>query len=413
MFDLYAKRSNWVSYSGWVGFCAVLALAIYSYSIATGLAGTFDSYHYLYAAQSLRHLGHLFIPVATYRAWPPLFPVVLNLIGAPRPVVWLNGVAMLGSLLAWSAVGRQVLPPRRTWALPLLLALSSPTLVVSKFIWSEPLFDMLWAGYFLVLLTWLHRGGKVWGMLSTFIGCLMPLQRIAGVFLLAGVGMGLAWPDKRRSVRPNRWAQLAHFLGTSCGIVLWQLHLRSSLMPAKLGSIKSDEATPLLASLADYGFVLGRWLVPFPVTSLHILPVLLWVIILGLFLWLLKPRLLSAEEKTQAITPNLSGVSSRMLFMALVISICFLVTATMFERIGSGMHEAERYLTPLYPPVIVLVLLAWPIKKRWAMKLGPGFLIIWTLYQGIRVGHNAFQLRQLSPAEADVNIHRLLNQLKK
>jgi hypothetical protein len=146
---------------------------------------------------------------------------------------------------------------------------------------------------------------------------------------------------------------------------------------------------------------------------LHILPVLLWVILLGLFLWLLKPRLLSAEEKTQAITPKLSGVSSRMLFMALVISICFLATATMFERVGSGMHEAERYLTPLYPPVIVLVLLAWPIKKRWAMKLGPGFLIIWTLYQGVRVGHNAFQLRQLSPAEADVNIQRLLNQLKK
>jgi hypothetical protein len=251
------------------------------------------------------------------------------------------------------------------------------------------------------------------GIVTTFMGCLMPLQRIAGVFLLVGVGMGLAWTDNRRLVRPNRWALLFHFLGSSSGIVLWQLHLWASSMPSKLSATKSVKATQLLASLTDYGFVLGRWLVPFPITSLHTLPVLLWVIVLGLFLWVLRPRLHSAEEKKQALLSNPSVVSSRMLFMALVVSICFLAIASMFERIGSGMHEAERYLTPLYPPVILLVLLTWPANKRWAIKLGPGLLVVWTLYQGIRVGHNALQLRQLPPAEADVNIQRLLKLLKK
>jgi hypothetical protein len=412
MLDFYAKQSGRVSYIGWVGFCGLLALAIYRYTVAAGLAGTFDSYHYLYAAQSLRHSGHLFVPVATYRAWPPLFPVVLNLIGAPGPVIWLNGLAILGALLAWSIVGRQVLPPERTWALPLLLALGSPTLVVNKFIWSEPLFTMLWAGYFLLLLIWLHRGGRVLGIVTTFIGCLVPLQRIAGVFLLAGVGMGLAWADDRRLVRPNRWSLLFHLLGSSSGIVLWQLHLWASSIPAKLSAAKSGKATQLLASLADYGFVLGRWLVPLPITSLHTLPVLLWVIVLGLFLWVLRPRLHSAEEKKQALLSTLSVVSSRMLFMALVVNICFLAMASMVERIGSGMHEAERYLTPLYPPVILLILLNWPTNKRWAIKLGPGLLVIWTLYQGIRVGHNALQLRQLPPAETDINIQRQLKLLK-
>jgi hypothetical protein len=408
MLDFYAKQSSRVRYIGWVAACAMLALAIYSYTIATGLAGTFDSYHYLYAAQTLRQSRQLLTPEGVlYQAWPPLFPVVLSLIGAPGPVVWLNGIALFGSLVAWSVVGRQVLPLRRVWALPLLLALGSPTLVVSKFIWSEPLFNVLWASYFMLLLTWLHRGGKALGLLATFVGCLMPLQRIAGAFLLAGIGIGLTWSGKGKLVRPSRWAQIAHFLGASSGLALWQLHRWSGLVPGSLTFISSGKAIRLLASLADYGFVLGRWLVPLPVTFLHIVPVLVWVSVLGLLLWVLRPRLFSSGE-IDSLAPTLTIVSSRMLFMALLLSVSFLAAATMLERIGNGLHEAERYLTPLYPVVILLVLLAWPTRKRWAVKLGPGLLVAWTLYQGVRVGHNAHQLQQLPPADITGSIRRLL-----
>jgi hypothetical protein len=404
MLDLSAR----LSYSRWVVVCAILAVAIYSYTVATGLAGTFDSYHYLYAAQTLRQSGELLMPEGTpYQAWPPLFPVVLSLIGGAGSVAWLNGVAVLASLVAWSIVGRQILPPGRTWVLPLLLALGSPMLVVSKFIWSEPLFNLLWASYFLLLVTWLSRGGKMLGLLAAFIGCLMPLQRIAGAFLLAGIGMGLAWPSKGKLVRPSRWAQLAHFLGASCGLALWQIHRWSGLVPGNLTSISSDKAARLLASLADYSFVLARWLVPLPVEMLHIIPVLLWVAILGLVLWTLRPRLPS-HTGAQALPSIPSLVSSRMLFMALLVSVGLLAIATMLGRIGNGLHEAERYLTPLYPAVILLVLLAWPTRKRWAVKLGPGLLVAWTLYQGIRVGHNANQLRQLAPADITRSIQRLL-----
>jgi hypothetical protein len=408
MFDFYAKQNSRVSYTGWVAVCAMLALAIYSYTIATGLAGTFDSYHYLYAAQTLRQSGQLLTPEGVlYQAWPPLFPVVLSLIGAPGPVIWLNGIAMLGSLIAWSVVGKQVLPPRRIWALPLLLALGSPTLVVSKFIWSEPLFNILWASYFMLLLTWLRRGGKALGLLTTFVGCLMPLQRIVGAFLLVGISIGLAWSGKGKLVRPSRWAQIVHFIGAISGLALWQLHRWSGLVPGSLTSISSDKAIRLVASLADYGFVLGRWLVPLPVTFLHIVPVLVWVSALGLVLWILCQCLFSSGE-TESLTLTLTIVSSRMLFMALLISISLLAGATMLKRIGNGLHEAERFSTPLYPAFILLVLLAWPTRKRWAVKLGPGLLVAWTFYQGVRVGHNAHQLQQLPPADITGSIQRLL-----
>jgi hypothetical protein len=408
MLDFYVRQPKRVSYNGWVAVCAMLALAIYSYTIATGLAGTFDSYHYLYAAQTLRESGQLLAPEGVpYQVWPPLFPVVLNLIGAPGPVIWLNGAAMLGSLIVWSIVGRQLLPPERTWALPLLLALSSPTLVVSKFIWSEPLFNVLWASYFMLLLAWLRQGGRALGLLVTFIGCLMPLQRIAGVFLLIGVGLAIAWPGNEKLVKPSRSMRLAHFFGASSGLVLWQLHRWPGSMPDNLTSTSSGRATRLLASLADYGFVLGRWLVPFPVITLHTIPVLVWVAVLGLLLWVLQPQLFSSGE-TGMLPPMLPIVGSQMLFMAITVSIGLLAMVTMLERIGNGLHEAERYLTPLYPAVIILVLQAWPNERRWAVKLGPGFLIAWTLYQGIRVGHNAHQLQQLPPADIAGSIQRLL-----
>ncbi|MEJ7660876.1 MAG: hypothetical protein WKG07_15275 [Hymenobacter sp.] len=82
--------------------------------------------------------------------------------GGPGPLRWLNGLALLGALAAWSSVGFRLLPGRRALALPLLLGLGAPALVVSKFVWSEPLFNLLWAGYFLALLSWLRRASWGW-----------------------------------------------------------------------------------------------------------------------------------------------------------------------------------------------------------------------------------------------------------
>jgi hypothetical protein len=386
----------------------MLALAIYCYTIATGLAGTYDSYHYLYAAQTLRQSGQLLTPEGVpYQAWPPLFPIVLNLIGGAGAVAWVNGVAMVGALIAWSLVGRQVLPVGRAWALPLLLALGSPTLVVSKFIWSEPLFNLLWANYFWLLLAWLQRGGRALGLLVTVVGCLMPLQRIAGAFLLVGVGMGLAWPSKERWMRPSRWALLVHFLGTTTGLIIWQLYLGNSLVPRTLTAPTPGKTARLLAALAEYGFVLERWLIPLPMLAWRLLPALVWMVALGLLLWWLRPREVNTESTTGPLS-ILLVVCSRMLFTALVATIGFLAAATMLERIGVGLHEAERYLTVLYPVVVILALLTWPTNKRWAIKLGPALLVSWILYQGVRIGHNAHQLQQLPPANV-VYVQRLLS----
>lgn len=388
---------------GWLVLVASLvALALYGYATGTGLALTSDSYHYLYAAETLRQKGQLLMPNGEpMRAWPPLFPVVLSVLGAPGAVRWLNGAALVGALVAWCAVGWQLLPAGRRWGLPLLLALGSPALVVSKFIWSEPLFNLLWASYFLVLLAWLRRGGWRLGALATVLGAVLPFQRLAGLFLLMGVGVGLLWPGTARRVRPGRWAQLAHLAATAVGILLWQVRgeLQSAL--ASRAGLAYTYTSPLQI-LGEYGFVLSRWLGPLPVPLLAAVPIVVWVLVLVVLLGLLWPRPAPGSR-----TPTSSGalVGARMLLAALVLTMVILTASATYGRTGSGLFEAERYLTPLYPPVVLLVLLAWPANGRWAVKTGPYLLMAWVLYQGVRATHNAQQLREMPAADMDIHRH--------
>ena len=108
-------------------------LALFLYVAAPGLGGTSDSRLYLHAAQTLRETGQLLNPDGTpYRYWPPLYPALLAAVGSPVGIRMLHGACLLGSLGLWSWLGRQLLPARRALVLPVLLALSTPWLLVSS-----------------------------------------------------------------------------------------------------------------------------------------------------------------------------------------------------------------------------------------------------------------------------------------
>jgi len=384
-----------VAHHFWVVTAAasLLALGLYLYVASPGLAGTADTYHYLSAAYSLQTTGHLLIADGrAFTWWPPLFVVVLSVIGSSSGVMWLNGLALLGSLAAWSAVGRRLLPARRAWALPLLLALSSTSLAVSKFVWSESLFNLLWASYFLVLLAWLRRGGWRLGLLATVLGCLLPLQRFAGIFLVAGVAAGLAWASlgTRRVAQPGKLQQLAHVLGMGSGLAIW------SLQQPLLVNNPHPAYRSLFQAAADYGFVLGRWLAPLPTAWLELLPAGLWLLLLlAICLWL-WPR-----EPPGHLGRTWPGewvlLSARILYAAFLACLTLLIISVMRSRAGYGLQETERFATVLYPPLMLLLLLAWPTKGRWANRLGPGLLGLLLLYQGARVVHSSQHLRQVAP----------------
>ena len=178
---------------GWlVAVGALVQLALFAYVAAPGLAGTGDSRYYLHAAQTLRESGQLLnIDGTPYRFWPPLYPVLLAVTGSLAGVRLLHGAALLGSLLLWGWLGRQLLPARRALLLPLLLALGTPGLLVGKFVWAECIFTLLAAAYAALLLQWLRSARGEWMVMATVAGLLLPWQRTLGLFWLAGVGAAL------------------------------------------------------------------------------------------------------------------------------------------------------------------------------------------------------------------------------
>ena len=410
-------------FSDWLPLllAAGLLLALFAYATAPGLGGTSDSRYYLHAARTWRETGLLLHPDGTaYRYWPPLFPLLLSGAHTLLRLRLLHAAALLGTLFFWSAVGRRLLPARRAAALPLLLAFSASTLVLSRFVWSETVFGFLWAGYVWALLRWLRTGSWLDFGLSAGLGCLLPLQHSLGLFLLAGTYAALLLLP-RPAVVPGRARRLLHGLLSGAGALLWQMHVWP--LPGPAGAYVNLGAGQLLNSAADYGFVLLRWLLPLAAGWRAAVPAALWAAGLLALLAALWPRQRATDDylylaDNSADNLDLAGaarrrlVGLRLLWAAALATLLLLLPATMFSRSGAGIYDAERYATVLYPVLLLLVLHGWPASGPAAgplarvgsllswRGLSRALLLLWVLYAGLRTAHNARQLHGQKPTAA-------------
>ena len=396
-----ARAKQWLGCA--VGLAVLVQLTLFATATAPGLAGTSDSIYYLHAAQTLRDSGRLLNPDGTaYRYWPPLYPMLLRACGSLAAIRVLHGACLLGSLLLWSWLGARLLPARRALVLPMLLALSTPWLLVSKFIWAESGFLLLFAAYAVLLFQWLRTGRGSWWAAATAVGFVLPMQRTLGVFLLAGIGVelllgGWRWLPIRKSL-----LVALHLVISVVGGLVWQWYALLMAGPSRYHPSRGWGA--LLSSLADYGFVLGRWLLPLPTAGRTLLPHAVWAAVLLLLFGLLWPRrplevrstklsveLVSTEMPNQLMLQMLWGVS--------VTLITLVAMLTIFAQSAAGIHDTERYASILFAPVLLLVLVAWPAQApRW---LGRALVAMWLLCAALRAGHVAMDLRRLKPLTPD------------
>ncbi len=375
---------------------ALLLLGLFAWMTAPGFGGTSDSAHYLATARHLRQgAGLVDVDGLPYRYWGPLFPVLLAVLQSPLALRLLHGAALLGHLLLWSRLGRGLLPAARARWLPLLLALSTAVLVPTKFVWAETVFELLAASYFGALMRWLHTNRGGWLMLATSAGFLLPLQRTSGVFLLGGAAVGLLVTGIVR----GRWRGLsAHGLACASGFLAWNYYAEVLAGPPVYQAL--GDGPKLVATLADYGFVLWRWLLPLA-TSWRVATPTLWALALPVFLLLLWPRYaaLNVHQPTgQPATQPAAAATQRLLWWVLLINIIAHVAATNLARGAAGLHDTERYLTAVAAPVILLVLAAWPARLN-HRSTSSIVLALWLLYSAVRVAHNAHKLRSTPVVE--------------
>jgi hypothetical protein len=401
------EAARWQPWFGWaLVLAALVQLALFAYTTAPGLAGTSDSRFYLHAAQTLRDSGQLLNPDGTpYRFWPPLFPLLLQGCGSLTSLRVLHGGCLLGSLLLWSWLGRRLLPGSRAVLLPLLLALSTPWLLVSKFIWAESGFLLLFAAYAVLLFRWLRTGRWAGWAAVTAVGALLPLQRTLGIFLLAGVGAGLLLGEWRRLPMPRRGQLVLHLAVSGLGGACWQWYALHA-GPSRYHPSRGWEQ--LLSSGADYGFVLSRWLLPLPAAGRALLPAVVWAaVLLGLFAWVwprgeaAQPKISAAaaanEEALTTENPRFqpAHLLRRTLWSATLALIVLVAGLTVFAQSAAGTQDAERYASVLFGPVALLALAAWPARApRWLSWAGAA---VWLLGAALRVGHVAQDLHRLPP----------------
>ncbi|GAA4357806.1 hypothetical protein GCM10023185_22800 [Hymenobacter saemangeumensis] len=381
-----------------LGLAAMVQLALFAWATSSGLGGTSDSKQYLHAADTLRSLGYmLHLDGTPYRYWPPLYPLLITACGSLAMLRVVHAACLLGSLWLWSWLGRRLLLPRGAALLPWLLAFSTSWLVVSKFVWGETVFILLFAGYCVALFQWLQTQRTGWMLAATALGVLLPLQRTIGLFLLAGVGAGLLlWAARHWRRLPS---VLLHLIISFAGGLAWNYY--ALLLAASSVYAPNRGWTQLMVSMADYGYVFGRWLLPLLAGWRAAGPAWAWALLLLALLVALWPR----HRFKSVATPDhpAGGVTLvvaqplfvRLLWAGLLGFVVLIMVASIFSRSASGPHDSERYASVLFAPFILLVLRQMQELPGQRMpRLQALLLGLLLAYNMLRAGSNAQALRR-------------------
>lgn len=293
-------------------------------------------------------------------------------------LVWLHGLSLVGSLVGWGWLAGRLVGRETAWkrCYPWVLVLSTPWLTTAKFVWAETCFLLLFTVYAVALYNYLTVKGKVWWLVATLAGVLLPLQRTAGLFVLAGVAMGLliAYGRMLRGYVP---ALALHFLLSVSGVSFWQVYVWRTGLDLPL--VVSNPATTGVQALNDFGFTLVRWLLPIPIPPAPI-P---WVYLVGGALVVVL-LIVGARE---------IGRFGQVLLVAASVYVVLHALSYQLSRGSAGFHDSERYAAVFYGPVVLLLFgtLRRMISQR--PRLLHWLLLVWLLYPALRVVHNAMFLR--------------------
>ena len=312
-----------------------LSLVLLRYASWCGVIFTDDSYNYVHAAASLLESGHLISPDQTpFSAWPPLFSTIisiflsLNIIRLEilQYIVFLiNGVLLV--MLAERFLQEQI--ARYLFLVFVLFSVSS--LMIHVFLWSEAFFLSIVLYLILKVLHFLKDPSWKNVYILIILLNLLCLQRNAGIFILMGVGSYLLFFTRIDKIKITLMLG-----GGAIAFFTWNVY-SSYFYSDGFDFLDHSYFSGFFRNTSDLLNVVSAWFLP------RFLPPLMRILL---------PALLIIILAAKGLFRNIQLGEKYKLLMTII-----LVYGAAHTSIGSlDFYEIERYLSVLFPIVVVLVI---------------------------------------------------------
>ena len=247
---------------------AVVFTALFWWQNSCGLRLTPDSHQYIAAAKSLIKSGELLnVEGSPLVHWPPLYSLILTVSAENFQFShrWVHYFSLILSVFIWLKLLPLLLSQLQVWQVywyALALATSTAWLTVGHFVWSEPVFILLMSLYIFGLINWLKYANAYWLYFAAIVGLLLPLQRLAGLFILAGSGIGLL-VVYLRLIRTKFLPLFGHFALSASGFVVWWVwaaQFKGAWSPYNISA--SEQINLAVRALHAHALTWSQWLAP-------------------------------------------------------------------------------------------------------------------------------------------------------
>jgi 4-amino-4-deoxy-L-arabinose transferase-like glycosyltransferase len=387
---------------------AALGAALVWISMPGGAGTSPDSWYYLAAARNLLagegFAGYTGAPLVF---WPPLYPTVLaaiygvgDLLGANVHILLavrlLNAVTFAAIVVVAGVLFCRGIRARRLVVMAMLaVVVAYPLAFVSSAVWSEPLLILLCLLFFVALARYLQHGSLRLFAAITLLAALASLQRYVGVFLIPTGCLSILLILQQTGLR-QRLSRSVLF-GASAAAPLALYLARNYYLSGTLTGVRSAAGRPLHANVSHTYDVLTSWFSPdqFGIGFYKLGLIALAIVTVVLFIGYRRRSIRLRAGADPLVFPLLVWV--------VIYPAGFIVNTTLRDLTPID----DRYLAPLYIPMIGLVFAALDRLVSWLRARPRGSLpahalvvlaALWLLYPLGRLRDNIPTLQDISAA---------------
>ncbi len=348
-----------------------------------------DSAAYLSCAESLlAGQGFLRYDGNMYVGWPPLFPLIISLLGK-MGLNLVQGVRFFNALSFGLTITCfyylcTLRFQTRLWIVAATVSLlcTGSMIGASIMVWSEPFFALLVLLFMIACQKYLDAPRLSTLMIASFVAALAALQRYAGFSLvIAAIPILMIYPGNHTVSKKLR-TSTAFFLLSSLPYFGWMA--RNYMVQ----SVFSDNRTPSSLGFVHYmeqsAHVISGWLLPSSL-PVHLSLSLSIPLLIAFFAMLIMART-GFHLPSIRILPEKWNISWTLSLISLVYVVIIICVST----VTSLDFKSTRYFTPLYFALIYLIFLLvedvslhWKntLKNGWWVQFGLGCMVVmWMSY---------------------------------